>query len=215
MTKILREFCAENFTDIPRVVAGGVDRIELCDNLAVGGTTPSFGVIKASAQEIAKVARETGGTPTVLAVMIRPRGGDFAYNAAELEIMAWDIDMAKQAGADALVFGVLNADGTLNMPAMQALIERAGDTPVVCHMAFDATPDPDTALEQLVDLGVKLVLTHGARSGEPLGTERLKGLINRANGRIDLMVGGGITAENYVEHATAVGAHHAHGTKII
>jgi len=206
--KIAREFCAENFTDIPRVVAAGVDRIELCDNLAVGGTTPSYGVIEASAREI-------GDKPTVLAVMIRPRGGDFVYNDAELAIMARDIEKAKEAGADALVFGVLDADGNLNVEAMRALIDRAGETPVVCHMAFDATKDPSVALEQLIDLGVGLVLTHGAAAGEPLGVERLQRLVKQADGRIELMIGGGITADNYAANAAAAGVTHAHGTKII
>lgn len=206
--KILREFCAENFTDIPRVVAAGVDRIELCDNLAVGGTTPSYGVIEASAREI-------GDKPTVLAVMIRPRGGDFVYSDAELAIMATDIEKAKQAGADALVFGVLDEAGNLNVPAMRMLIEKAGDTPVVCHMAFDATNNPSAALKELIDLGVSMVLTHGAVAGEPLGVERLKSLVQQADGRIDLMIGGGITADNYQDYAAATGVHHAHGTKII
>ena len=208
MTAITREFCAENFTDIPRVVAAGVDRIELCDNLAVGGTTPSYGVIQASVREI-------GDKPTVLAVMIRPRGGDFVYSDDELQIMALDIVKAKEAGAHQLVFGVLNSDGTLNVPAMEKLIEVAGDTPVVCHMAFDATPNPSETLEQLIDLGIKLVLTHGAASGQPLGVERLASLVKQADGRIDLMIGGGITADNYEANALATGVHHAHGTKII
>jgi len=215
MGRIIREFCAENFTDIPRVVAAGVDRVELCDNLAVGGTTPSFGVIKASVQESERKARETGGDQTVISVMIRPRGGDFAYTDAELEIMADDIAMAKSAGAHALVFGVLNPDGTLNVDAMRTLIAKAGATPVICHMAFDATPDPSATLEQLIDLGVGLILTHGAKSGQPLGAERIKNLIDQANGRIDLMIGGGITAENYEANAQAAGATHAHGTKIL
>jgi copper homeostasis protein len=208
MPDVLREFCAENFTDIPRVVAAGVERIELCDNLAVGGTTPSYGVIAASAREI-------GAKATVLSVMIRPRGGDFVYNDAELEIMALDIEKAIEAGADSLVFGVLDAAGNLNVEAMRALIARAGDTPVVCHMAFDAVADPSATLEQLIDLGVKLVLTHGAPAGQPLGVDRLKALVRQSDGRIDLMIGGGVNAANCESYATAVGTNFAHGTGII
>jgi len=212
---IMREFCAENFTEVPRVVAAGVDRIELCDNLTVGGTTPSYGVIAASAREIAENAKVTGRTPTVLSVMIRPRGGDFVYDDAELAIMATDIAAAKDAGAASLVFGVLDSHGNLNVPAMRELVSRAGDTPVVCHMAFDYVNDPSAALEQLIDLGVSLVLTHGAPGGEPLGVSRIAQLIKQADGRIDLMIGGGVTADTYGEFCELTGAKFAHGTKII
>jgi len=208
MGEIIREFCAENYTDLPRVVAAGVERIELCDNLAVGGTTPSYGVIKAAADLI-------GDKPTVLSVMIRPRGGDFVYDDAELAIMATDIEKAKEAGAHSLVFGVLDADGNLDVPAMRALIAKAGHTPVVCHMAFDAVPNPGATLEELIGLGVKLVLTHGAAAGQPVGVELLSDLVNQADGRIDLMVGGGVTQDNYQALAESAGVHHAHGTKII
>jgi len=208
MTQIIREYCAENFTDLPRVVAAGVERIELCDNLAVGGTTPSYGVIKAAADLI-------GDQPTVLSVMIRPRGGDFVYTPAELDIMAIDIEAAKQAGAHSLVFGVLDAAGNLDVAAMRRLIAVAGATPVVCHMAFDAVADPSATLEALIKLGVKLVLTHGASAGQPLGVSRLSRLRELGAGRIDLMIGGGITTDNYAELAQAVGVRHAHGTKVI
>jgi len=213
--QIKREFCAENYTDISRVVNAGVERIELCDNLAVGGTTPSYGVIAATARKIAKVAAKTGNKPTVLSVMIRPRGGDFVYNDAELKIMATDIAAAKDAGARSLVFGVLDADNNLDVPAMRELMLLAGRTPVVCHMAFDYVNDPSATLEQLIDLGVSMILTHGAPAGQPLGVDRIASLIQQANGRIDLMIGGGITADNFQEFAAATGAKYAHGTKII
>ena len=205
---IQREFCAENFTDIPRAVAAGVNRIELCDNLAVGGTTPSYGVIEATAREI-------GDKPVVNSVMIRPRGGDFVYTSAELEIMALDVVKAKEAGATSLVFGILTPGGELDVPAMKKLIELAGHTPVVCHMVFDYTNDPAATLETLVDLGIKLVLTHGAPGGEPINTERLAALVQQGKGRIDIMIGGGVNAENYQRLAAETGAKYAHGTKII
>jgi len=213
--QVKREFCAENFTDVPRVVEAGVDRIELCDNLAVGGTTPSYGVIAASAREIASVAKKTGRRPTVLSVMIRPRGGDFVYSKDELKIMAQDIAAAVDAGATSLVFGVLTEGGELNVPAMRTLIERARNVPIVFHMAFDAAKDPSGTLEQLIDLGISMVLTHGAPAGKPLGVKRLAELIEQAAGRIDIMIGGGVTVNNYQELAGATGAKFAHGTQII
>ena len=202
------EFCAENFTDVPRAVAAGVGRIELCDNLAVGGTTPSYGVI-------ARAAVATRGSATVLSVMIRPRGGDFVYNDDEFKIMETDIRMAKDAGADALVFGVLTPDGRIDVDRMGILMDWAEDTPVVCHMAFDAVGDPAEALEALIELGVSLVLTHGAPAGEPLGVDRLRALREQAAGHIGLMIGGGVTAANHQALLTATGLTHAHGTKII
>ena len=205
---VKREFCAENFTEIPAAIAAGVDRIELCDNLAVGGTTPSYGVIEA-------VARAIGDRGIVNSVMIRPRGGDFVYDDDELAIMAADIPKAIEAGADSLVFGILTADGELDVAAMRRLIALAGNTPVVCHMAFDYTRDPAATLEALVGLGVKLVLTHGAPGGEPINLERLAALVKQGEGRIDIMIGGGVNAGNYQEYAAATGAKYAHGTKII
>jgi copper homeostasis protein len=205
---IEREFCAENFTDIERAIAAGVNRIELCDNLAVGGTTPSFGVIEATAKAI-------GDKPVVNSVMIRPRGGDFVYNDDELAIMATDVVQAKKAGASSLVFGILDTEGNLNVSAMRKLIDLAGDTPVVCHMAFDAVNDPAKTLEELIDLGVQVILTHGAPAGQPAGVDRIASLVKQADGRIQLMIGGGVTKDNYHELANQAGVTKAHGTKII
>jgi copper homeostasis protein len=112
---LIREFCAENFTDIPRAVAAGAERIELCDNLAVGGTTPSYGVIKETADYLKD-------TKTTLASMIRPRGGNFIYNSIELRIMESDILKAIEAGTNELVFGALTDDNSLDLEALETLV---------------------------------------------------------------------------------------------
>ena len=130
---MIYEFCAENVTNLEKAMQAGARRIELCDNLAVGGTTPSYGVIKA-AVELAKPYNVTVMT------MIRPRGGDFVYNDLELEIMLEDIQMARSAGTHGLVFGVLTTANKIDYPKMAKLLKASQGLEVVFHMAFDATP---------------------------------------------------------------------------
>ncbi len=130
---MIKEFCAENFTHIEKAIKAGANRIELCDNLAVGGTTPSYGVI----ETVCQMARQD---QVPVMTMIRPRGGDFCYSEAELSIMRKDILMAKEAGTDGLVFGCLTRERQLDTDAMQQLLEVAAPQQVVFHMAFDAIP---------------------------------------------------------------------------
>lgn len=205
---IIREFCAENFTDIPRAVLAGAERIELCDNLAVGGTTPSYGVI-------AQTADYLKDSQSLLAVMIRPRGGDFVYNSHELKIMELDILKAVEAGAQALVFGALTEENEIDAEAMNTLVIASQGLPVTFHMAFDEIEDPFAAIDLLADAGIAKILSHGGPLTEPLNTNLLKELIRYADGRIDIMIGGGVTAENAAELTEQTGAIFVHGTKII
>ena len=150
---LIREFCAENFTDIPRAVAAGAERIELCDNLAVGGTTPSYGVIKETADYLKD-------TKTTFASMIRPRGGNFVYNSIELRIMESDILKAVEAGTSELVFGALTDDNSLDLEALETLMIASQGLPVTFHMAFDEIPTDlqKSALDELVTLGFDKIL---------------------------------------------------------
>ena len=124
------EFCAENLTLLDKAIAAGAGRIELCDNLAVGGTTPSLGVIK----EAVKLTREQS---VDLCVIIRPRGGDFVYTDSEVEAMLTDIGAAKELGVSSFVLGALTSDRKLDQRVMQLLLAACGEAEVVFHMAFD------------------------------------------------------------------------------
>ena len=223
LSGIVREFCAENFTDVPAAIAAGAARIELCDNLAVGGTTPSAGVIAAAVEH----AHSRGAR---VMTMIRPRGGDFSYSKAELAIMERDLATACELGTDGVVFGCLacgdggcdldeNALGCLMAAVHDAGRARGSRVDVTFHMAFDAL-DPKVQLrtiDRLASAGVTRILTHGGRAGTPIedNLERLRELMDYAGDRIVVLPGGGITFENAEAVARALGAHELHGTKII
>ena len=207
---LIREFCAENFTDIPRAVAAGAERIELCDNLAVGGTTPSYGVIKETADYLKD-------TKTTFASMIRPRGGDFIYNSIELRIMESDILKAVEAGTSELVFGALTDDNSLDLEALETLMIASQGLPVTFHMAFDEIPSDlqKSALDELVTLGFDKILMHGDSLDQPINTEKIAELVNYAAERIQILAGGGVTAANAETISAQTGSPYVHGTKIV
>lgn len=209
---LLKEVALENYTNIPAAVAAGAQRIELNDNLAVGGTTVSRGVMA----EAAKYTQEHGVS---LVAMIRPRGGNFVYNDTELKIMEADLLQAQALGVDAVTFGALTATGDLDTEAMALLIAAAGGMSVVCHMAFDAmnATQQATAMDWLVDHQVDRILTHGGPLTTPIMAclPQLQATINLAAGRIQILPGGGITADNVDEITTKLKLKQAHGTKII
>ena len=205
---LIRELCVENFTEIPRGALAGVERIELCDNLAVGGTTPSFGVI----QQAAEYLRDY---KTTLAVMIRPRGGNFVYNSNELKIMENDILKAIEAGAQNLVFGVLTEENEVDNEALETLMVASQGLPVTFHMAFDEITDQKAALDELIEAGVDKILLHGDDLSNPLNTKKIAELVNYADGKIIFIIGGQVTAENAETLSNLTGTNYVHGTKII
>ena len=207
---LIREFCAENFTDIPRVTAAGVERIELCDNLAQGGTTPSYGVIKETADYLSE-------RKTTFATMIRPRGGDFVYHSIEVRIMETDILKALEAGTNELVFGALTPENELDIDVLETLMIASQGLPVTFHMAFDAIPyeQQKTALDTLVELGFDKILMHGDSLDKPVNTEHIAELVKHASGRIQILAGGGVSAETAQAVADLTGSQYVHGTKII
>lgn len=181
----------------------GADRIELCADYALGGITPSledFKQVKAS-------------TAVPVYVMIRPRGGDFVYNETEIAAMKSSIVDFKQAGADGLVFGLLNADGSL-ADANVELVKLAGTTPCTFHRAFDQTPHLSESLEQLIGWGFKTVLTSGGTSSATTGAPQLAQLLDQAKGRIQILPGGGIRSGNIAELARLVPAGFFHSAGI-
>lgn len=205
---IIRELCLENFTKIPQALQAGVERIELCDNLAVGGTTPSYGVIEEAAKYVAE-------SKTTLAVMIRPRGGNFVYNSHELKIIETDTLKAVEAGAQNIVFGALTPDNEIDTDALEIVSIAAQGLPITFHMAFDEVTDQEKAIDQLVEFGVDKILTHGGPLDQPLNTDKLKSLIDYAKGKINIIIGGGVNAENFENLAQLTGTNYVHGTKII
>ncbi len=223
-TEILREFCAENFTNVPAAIAAGARRIELCDNLAESGTPPSFGVI----EHTVAYAHAHGAR---VMTMIRPRGGDFVYSEDELAMMEADVFSACEAETDGIVFGCLREeDGAyaLDVPACERIMSAVaaaddafemGGVDVTFHMAFDALPAAAQlpAIDTLAQLGVTRILTHGGPAGTPImdNVARLRELTEHAAGRLIILPGAGITYENVDEVVRAVGAPEAHGTKIV
>ena len=216
---LTREFCAENMELVPAAVAAGAARIELCDNLAAGGTTPSYGVIRAAVAH----ARKTG---TDVMCMVRPRGGNFEHTPAEAAMMRDDLAMAKHLGVTGVVFGCLR-DGRLDRELTAELVrlahedapEAPGRVAVTFHMAFDALAPEDQleAIDWLADQGVERILTHGGPASTPIADNlgRLRAFVERAAGRLIILPGGGITWENAEAVASALGVSEVHGTKIV
>jgi copper homeostasis protein len=209
---MLKEVCVENFTKVPEAIEKGAQRVELCDNLAVGGTTVSPGV--------ARVTMDYCRSRNVKVMsMIRPRGGGFVYNKVEIEIMKQDIIHLKKIGTDGVVFGCLTQNGWIDEEAMFTLLEAASGLEVVFHMAFDAIPADSQlkAIDWLVEHGVHRILTHGGPSDTKIvdNVDRLNTYITHANGRIAILPGGGVTSRNLEEITSLLGVKEAHGTRIV
>jgi len=174
----------------------GADRIELCANPHEGGTTPSYGMMKA--------ARKS--THIQVFPIIRPRGGDFLYTQEEFDAMKEDIMAAQDIGCDGVVIGILNNDGSVDIEKCQELVALAGDMEVTFHRAFDRVKDPVLSLEQIIAIGCKRILSSGLRPTAMEGSNMLKALVSQANGRINIMPGSGVRAENIIQLAKDTGA---------
>ncbi len=178
----------------------GARRVELCADLLEGGITPSAGMIAAVRRAVS----------IGVMVMIRPRGGDFCYSDAEFAVMQHDVRVAKELGADGVVFGILTPAGDIDVERMAALIAQARPLAVTCHRAFDMARDPRRALEDLIGLGVERVLTSGGESSALEGLDLLVELTQQARGRIVVMPGGGINERNIGKIVAATAAAEVH-----
>lgn len=194
------EICIDSVAGALAAERGGAQRVELCDNLFDGGTTPSAGCIR--------VARER--CRLKLQVMIRPRGGDFLYSDDEFAVMREDVTVAKNLGADGVVFGLLTAAGDIDAPRTRELIELARPLSVTFHRAFDVCRNASEALETLVELGVDRVLTSGQEPTCLEGLETLAALQRQAAGRILIMPGGGLNPRNIRRIVEATGVTEVH-----
>jgi copper homeostasis protein len=181
------EICIDSVESAVAAAEGGAHRVELCQNLFEGGTTPSWGMIRS-------VLRHS---ELPVFVMIRPRGADFCYSDAEFRVMEEDIEAARGLGADGIVTGILNANGTIDASRMKRLIRLAGPLPVTFHRAFDVTRDAAKSLETLVDLGVARVLTSGQERSVVEGSDLILKLVKQAGRRIIVVPGGGISEINF------------------
>lgn len=202
---MIKEACIENFTQAGAAQQAGANRVELCENLAVGGTTPSYGTIKACMEKLS--------IPPF--VMIRPRGGDFVYSEEELEIMQMDIDCCKQLGVPAVVFGLLTADGEIDVANTQMLVDRARPMQVTFHKAFDELANPLAGIDTLVELGVDRLLTSGTKATAKEGTEILNQLIERANGKLTIVAAGKVTRDNLADLSQTIQTTEFHGKAIV
>ena len=184
--KYLIEIATSDFLTTKSAVEGGADRIELCANLAEGGTTPSYAHIK-KCREAFDIA---------LFPIIRPRGGDFLYTKDEFEIMKNDIKLCKELGCEGLVIGLLNMDGTIDMTRTSELIELAYPLEVTFHRAFDRCKDPFAALEELIEIGCHRILTSGQKPTVSEGVDLITELNKKADDRIIILPGSGVRKDN-------------------
>lgn len=196
------EIAANSVASALAAQQGGGDRVELCTALELGGLTPSHAQIA--------LARERLRIP--LYVLIRPRAGDFLYGDLECETMQRDIEACVALGCDGVVLGVLDVEGNVDMPRCRALIAAAGTLGVTFHRAFDLSHDPARALEDLVALGCERVLTSGAQASAVEGAALIRDLVAQAAGRLAVMPGAGVTAQNIAALAAATGAHEFHAS---
>ena len=202
---ILLEACVGCYKEAKKAELQGADRIELCDNLGEGGTTPPYGTIYLATQNI--------NIP--IAVIIRPRGGDFVYSNDEFEIMKKDIVICKELGVETVVFGILNKENKIDIERTKELIDLASGLKVTFHMAFDEIDDKFEALNQLISMNVDRVLTKGCKTCALDGKNTLKNLVEKSDNRITILVGGGVTYKNYKELSNYIGCNEMHGSKIV
>ena len=200
--KLTLETIAFNIESCKLAQKAGAHRIELCDNPGEGGTTPSYGFIKAARQIL-----------TIdLFTIIRPRGGDFFYSHEEFEIMKTDIHVCKDLGCDGVVFGILNDDATIDKVRCKILVQLAYPMSVTFHRAFDRVTDPSQALEDVIECGFERILTSGLYSTAMEGADNLKKLIQVADERIIIMPGSGVRSSNIGELAKTTSAIEFHSS---
>jgi copper homeostasis protein len=183
------EICAQSLTSALAAQAGGAHRIELCSALEVGGLTPSYATLIETRKQL----------NIEICVLIRPRAGDFFYSDLEFDLIKKDILFCKQQGVEGIVVGVLNQNRTFDLKKMDILAQLAYPMDIICHRAFDQTPDPFEALSQLQNLGFQRILTSGQSQNAIDGKEILRGLVEAANAKIEIMPGAGVNPSNIQE----------------
>ena len=202
MQEMIFELCAETIDACLAARDGGAHRIELCSGLSEGGITPSHGLIQD--------AVERSGLP--VHVLVRPRGGDFVYSASEVDVMRRDILHIKELGAAGVVLGILHPDGRVDVGGTRALVQLARPMEVTFHRAFDTTPSLPQALEDVIATGADRILTSGGQRNVVAGSAALTELVQQAEDRIEIAVGGGLRLQNAASLARVTGARQFHGS---
>ena len=200
--KTLLEVCTGSLASVEAAAEGGAERIELCAALPLDGLTPSLGTLRLVRQRWPQLR---------IYVLVRPREGDFVYSHAELRAMALDIEAAKPY-ADGFVSGALTPEGDIDMMATEVLVRQSGDKPFTFHRAFDHCRQPLVALEQLIRLGCSRILTSGQQPTALAGIDLLRRLNDVSSGRIIIMPGGGVNAENARLILDQTGCSEIHGS---
>lgn len=201
-SEAILEVCAFNIQSCIVAEKAGAARVELCDNPIEGGTTPSYGAIKQSREKIS----------IRLYPIIRPRSGNFFYNEDETAIIKKDIQICRELGCDGISIGTQNRDGTIDIEKLKHIVEWAFPMGVTCNRAFDATPDPFEALEDIIHTGCERILTSGQKSAAPDAGEVLRKLVQQSADRIIIMPGAGIKSSNIKQLVNESGAKEYHAS---
>lgn len=202
MNKNQIEICCGSIQSAANAKSGGAVRVELCQGLVEGGTTPSPATIQYAVRELG----------LKVFVLVRPRGGDFCYNELEVKTMEEDVAFCKEAGASGIVVGFLHPDGSIDTELTRRFVELSAPLPVTFHRAFDECADPLNALEQIIECGCARILTSGCKPTAIEGAEMLQQLVKQADGRITILAGSGVTPENAVALREKTGVKEIHGS---
>lgn len=202
---ILKEACVGNYLEAKRAEELGAHRLELCDNLLQGGTTPSIGTIE--------ITKENLHIP--IFVKIRPRNGDFVFSESEIKIMEKNIKVCENMGISGVVIGALTKDNQIDEYTIKRLIKAAKNMNISFHMAFDEIENKKKAIDTLIELGVDRILTKGGIKPAAENLDSLKSLVEYADDRITILAGGGITKGNFEAIVEKTGVKEVHGTKIV
>ena len=202
---MIKEACVESFEKALEAQNNGANRIELCENLAVGGTTPSYGTVK--------ICLEKLNIP--IFPMIRARGGNFVYSKDEIEIMKEDIKVFKDLGVKGLVLGCLTSDNKIDLELTKTLVNLAYPMEITFHKAIDEISNPLDYIEDLVNIGIKRILTSGGKATALEGKDLINDMIKKSNGRLKIVVAGKVTKENLNELSNLISADEFHGKLIV
>ena len=201
MTLDLLEVCVDTIAGLAAAIAGGADRVELCAALSTGGLTPSHGFIHAAST-----------APVPVRAMIRPRAGSFVFAQAEVDLMRRDIDVVRAEGLAGVVIGAATPAGALDMANLQVLVAHAEGLEITLHRVVDLLPTGEEAVDAAVALGLSTILTSGAALTAEAGCDRIAAMHERASGRIEILAGGGVSAENVGRIVATSGVHSVHAS---
>ena len=202
---MIKEACVESFEKALESQNNGADRIELCENLSVGGTTPSYGTVKVCLEKL----------DIPIFPMIRARGGNFVYSKDEIEIMKEDIKIFKELGVKGVVLGCLISNNKIDLELTKELVDLAYPMEVTFHKAIDEISNPLDYIENLVNIGIKRILTSGGKATALEGKDLINEMIKKSNGRLKIVVAGKVTKENLNELSNLISANEFHGKLIV